>query len=640
MDPLLRIIHTTFHSFPTHQLPSLLRTVNSMAKLISSGLINGKVVSSKYQSTSSISDSDGRRSCPPIIQETESKTPYKLQLREPQSSIRETSMTLKNIFSRAKTDNTDNRSLSSISENVQTSPRNRGSSGGGISGFAKTMALKSSFISKDSNDTTYLNLPFSGPSVKRTAPAHKISRSSIVTSSSKPISQKQTKHFESPPQTWEAPSLYQMYPQAIKYSCLSASTLSADAIIRVESNRRSNSVRESLAKFDSILRQRQSYSNSDNHDENSELTTPHSHHRRKSSKNIASAEWTQKIFALVTSGYLLQYAGSGRYDRMPEKILQLGKDSVAFASDAIPGKHWVLQVSQSMGSDGISTANSRSLLSRLNFRGMDSRKIAKSLLLVFDSADDLESWIYVIRREIKILGGRLSDSGTTRYYQKDKPLPLPKKPCQRFILHDTEGSSSTSPNLPLREYKSSEDDLKLRSKPEMEGRTLFRHHSVATIRSSIGNYSTTNSIFSLDARRLEGLNGSHNRSSYMSSGQRTMITSQSSSVSSSPILSAYDDHCTMSQTDEVYFNKPTSEFTSENRKGSLSHVDKLPESISSTFQSSQDSEHRCSLPRLINGPPPRPPPKCALPPIPPRSTTKKSREQPEFNVRAISGSDM
>lgn len=604
-----------------------------MAKLISTGSTNGKVGSSKYQSTLSINDSDGRRSCPPIVLETEPKTMHKLQLWEPQFSIRESSMNFKNIFSRTKADNTDNRSLLSISEDVQISPRNKGASGGGISSFAKTMSLKNSFISKDFNETTHSNLPLSGPSAKKIAPAYKISRSPS-SASPKQISQNPMKHFEIPSPTWEAPSLCQVYPQAIKYSRLSASTLSADAIIRVESNRRSNSVRESLAKFDAILRQRQPFHISDNHDENTEPTTPHLHHRRKTSKHIASAEWTQKIFALVTSGYLLQYAGSGRHDRMPEKILQLGKDSVAFASDAIPGKHWVLQVSQSMSSDGISTANSRSLLSRLNFRGMDSRKIAKSLLLVFDSADDLESWIYVIRREIKILGGRLSDSETTRYYQKDKPLPSPKKPRQRFILHDTDGSSPNSPNLPLREQKSSEDDIKVRSKSEIEGRTLFRHHSVATIRSSIGNYSTTNSIFSLDARRLESLNGSHNRSSYMSSGQRTMITSQSSSVSSSPILSAFDDH---SQTDETYSSNPTSDFTSENLKGSLSNVDHLPESICITLQSSQDAGHRCSIPRLINGPPPRPPPKCALPPIPPRSATKKSRGLPEINVRAVSG---
>ena len=35
----------------------------------------------------------------------------------------------------------------------------------------------------------------------------------------------------------------------------------------------------------------------------------------------------------------------------PEKILALSKDSVAFASDAIAGKHWVLQVSQHADDD-------------------------------------------------------------------------------------------------------------------------------------------------------------------------------------------------------------------------------------------------------------------------------------------------
>ncbi|EON63650.1 hypothetical protein W97_02878 [Coniosporium apollinis CBS 100218] len=38
-----------------------------------------------------------------------------------------------------------------------------------------------------------------------------------------------------------------------------------------------------------------------------------------------------KLYILVTSGCLLQYAGEGPSDRLPEKILQLGKDSAAFA---------------------------------------------------------------------------------------------------------------------------------------------------------------------------------------------------------------------------------------------------------------------------------------------------------------------
>ncbi|KAI6244966.1 hypothetical protein HI914_06935 [Erysiphe necator] len=609
-----------------------------MAKSNSNGAINGK--GGFFKSPSAFPNSLSQRSQPSAAQETEPKTTHKVQQRESQVSRRDSSMNFKNIFCRAKSDNVDNCSMTPISEDVQFSDRNKGVSGGSITGFAKTMALKGSFTSKDFDESAHSNLLFSGPYAKKISLAYKNSRSSSLTSSAKPISLKIMKHPECQSSTWQAPSLNQAYPQSIKHSRLSASTLSADAIIRVESNRRSNSVRESFAKFDAILRQSQPHNNSNNLIENTNFSTPHSHHRRKSSKNVTSAEWTQKIFVLVTSGYLLQYSGSGRNDRMPEKILQLGKDSVAFASDAIPGKHWVLQVSQSMSPDGTSTPNCRSLLSRINFRAMDHRKIAKSLLLVFDNADDLESWIYTLRREIKILGGRLSDSDNTRYYQKDKPLPSPKKPCQRFILQDADGCSPNSSTLPLMGPKLAEDDIRLRSKSESEGRTLFRHHSVATIRSSIGNYSTTNSIFSLDARRLGSLNGSHNRSSFMSSGQRTMITSQSSSARSSPVLSAFDDHNSKCQTDETTFFKPTPDFIHENGKASPSETDKLPESVYCAFQGSQVPEHRRSLPTLVNEPPSLPPPRCALPPIPPRNIVKRSRGHSEIssmNFRAVSG---
>ncbi len=52
-----------------------------------------------------------------------------------------------------------------------------------------------------------------------------------------------------------------------------------------------------------------------------------SKHRRQISGSLSRADWTQKIFILVTSGYLLQYSGDGSFDRLPEKMMQLGKDS-------------------------------------------------------------------------------------------------------------------------------------------------------------------------------------------------------------------------------------------------------------------------------------------------------------------------
>jgi len=82
-------------------------------------------------------------------------------------------------------------------------------------------------------------------------------------------------------------------------------------------------------------------------------------------------------------------------------MMQLGRDSVAFASDVIPGKHWVLQISQAMDADGTPAADSRSFISRLAFRGADYRRTATSLLLVLNSAEDMDSWLAVVKGKSK-----------------------------------------------------------------------------------------------------------------------------------------------------------------------------------------------------------------------------------------------
>lgn len=68
---------------------------------------------------------------------------------------------------------------------------------------------------------------------------------------------------------------------------------------------------------------------------------------------------SQKIYILATTGYLLQYAGRGSFDRLPEKILKLGPSSAAYASDAIEGRHWVLQVVQQAKGDDLAQGESR-----------------------------------------------------------------------------------------------------------------------------------------------------------------------------------------------------------------------------------------------------------------------------------------
>ena len=201
-------------------------------------------------------------------------------------------------------------------------------------------------------------------------------------------SPKSTKSSPKPPTrssaAWDPPPLFQAYPQAIKHAQLSASTLSADSIIRISNHKRNNSLRDELS---------QTGTSGDGQAQTAvakKAEKARRKHRRQVSGSISKSDWTQKIFVLVTSGYLLQYSGDGSFDRLPEKMMQLGKDSVAFASDVIPGKHWVLQISQAMDADGIPAADSRSLFSRLTFRGADYRRTATSLLLVLNSAEDMD----------------------------------------------------------------------------------------------------------------------------------------------------------------------------------------------------------------------------------------------------------
>jgi hypothetical protein len=354
---------------------------------------------------------------------------------------------------------------------------------------------------------------------------------------------------------WDPPPLFQAYPQAIKHAQLSASTLSADSILRISNHQRNNSLRDEIAQVRHVDGQEQSTAAK-------KTEKARAKHRRQISGSISKADWTQKIFVLVTSGYLLQYAGEGSFDRLPEKMMQLGKDSVAFASDVIPGKHWVLQISQAMDADGTPASDSRSLLSRLAFRGVDYRRTATSLLLVLNSAEDMDSWLAVVRREIEALGGKKHVSETGKPKPDDKVMQLRAQPSHRYLVQrdPDQFPDPSSPSLPSFGPPPwvKEKDNELQQKLEDAAAALAGPHNdlmrPSTGHKSISHQSITNSITSHDERLLESLRGSSNRFSYMSSGQRTLITSNSSSPATSPTRDntpSFDDFPPKISTDEV-----------------------------------------------------------------------------------------
>ena len=374
-----------------------------------------------------------------------------------------------------------------------------------------------------SGKTSRMNLR--SKSVKHTKPAPKPSPKSSTKSSPKPPTRTSA--------AWDPPPLFQAYPQAIKHATLSASTLSADSILRISNHKRSNSLRYDFAQTGPDV------AGPDQTVAAKKAEKAKNKHRRQVSGSITKAEWTQKIFVLVTSGYLLQYASEGSFDRLPEKMMQLGKDSVAFASDVIPGQHWVLQISQSMNADGTPTADSRSLLSRLAFRGADYRRTATSLLLVLNSAEDMDSWLAVVRREIEALGGKKHVSETGKSKPDDKIMQLKAQPSHRYLIpRDLDQSSNpTSPSSPSFAPPPWTKDEELHDKLEDAASALSR--PLSSIRPSTGHRSIATSVMSHDGHQLESLRDGANRLSYMSSGQRTLITSQCSSTTGSPVRETY-----------------------------------------------------------------------------------------------------
>ena len=197
---------------------------------------------------------------------------------------------------------------------------------------------------------------------------------------------------------WKPPPLFQAYPQSFKHECLSAPAISADSILRLHAT---------MGRSDTDNGRNGSHGNIEASDAaRKKKEQKERKHTRTLSSTINKVEWTKKVYVLSTTGYILQYAGEGKNDRLPEKMLPLGPKSVAFASDAIPGKHWVLQISQNPTADaGPEPAEPPKSRLRFGFHRSNARRLASSFLLVFDNPESMISWLTVVRAEIEARGG-------------------------------------------------------------------------------------------------------------------------------------------------------------------------------------------------------------------------------------------
>lgn len=320
--------------------------------------------------------------------------------------------------------------------------------------------------------------------------------------------------------TWHPPPLFQAYPQAVKHATLPTPMLSAEAVLR-----------HSRSREDSTSNLPADTTNPDDWDADPEIRKKKSW-SSKTRKGVGhdpvvDGDWAQKVYVLVTSGFFLQYSGEGKFDRLPEKILPLGKASAAFASDAIPGKQWVLQVAQeaSESKGSFSTQGPSSVFKRFGLFH-EAKRRASNFLLVIDSPDEMDAWLVAVRKQIESLGGKkyLPDAEANKD-RSEAARQMQQKPSQRYLVkRDRQFSEQARKSLPHRES--------MAIVPNSTRKDSYTGDSAAH-RKSIDTPSVSNTTSSGDQYVLDKLRETP-RMSYVSTGTKTMSTSPGSSPSNSP----------------------------------------------------------------------------------------------------------
>ena len=323
--------------------------------------------------------------------------------------------------------------------------------------------------------------------------------------------------------TWDPPPLFQAYPQAIKHSSLLAPSASAEAILRHSCTKKSKGTVSTMANTE--------YDVGEN---NMDLGRKdrNARKRQRSHEAIFNGPWVPKIYILVTSGYMLQYAGEGTFDRLPEKILSLGQDSAAFASDAIPGKPYVVRICQEApdNDDMHGPQSSSSRFKKLNFRN-EGRRSVSDFLLVVENPEEMSDWLVVARKEIEALGGKQYRPDTAiRRTSSEIRRTLREKPSRRFLVKRDPNQFT---GRPWDSTVSSPSDSAPR---DSASGNANRRPSSAT-RKSIDSPSVVNTLTSIEQDHLERLRETP-RMSYASNA-KTLSTSPASSPTHSPIRSSF-----------------------------------------------------------------------------------------------------
>lgn len=166
-------------------------------------------------------------------------------------------------------------------------------------------------------------------------------------------------------------------------------------------------------------------------------------------------ELERKIFVLVSTGHLVQYAEYGPSGRLPEKVLQLGEASAAFASDLIGGRPHVAHVSQAVDAQGLPVAAGAAgggLFSKVGIKSAGDKMRMSDVLIVLPDGDELNLWLGAVRRLIEELGGAKSsgevgaDSHSRNVSTSDAGVSGRDEPAPMQRYHIKRRSESVGPS--------------------------------------------------------------------------------------------------------------------------------------------------------------------------------------------------
>ena len=235
--------------------------------------------------------------------------------------------------------------------------------------------------------------------------------------------------------TYEPPPFFQAYSQAKKDGILEVPSMTVEALYRAKCK---------------IPAGNGAHSDVAGADRNGMDAKRGSGLRRATFGSDAGSDLPRKIFILATAGYLLQYAEKGLTDRLPEKVLHLSKESAAFACDLVPGKHYVLQVSQAVNRDGVAVeaTSSGSFLSKLGIRSAATKRVAPNLILVLPNAAEMESWLAALRQEIEAVGGKKIKHHTAKLGVREGDRSESRQASKRYQLDPRTADSSEIPEMP------------------------------------------------------------------------------------------------------------------------------------------------------------------------------------------------